>query len=140
MCIRDSDQNSDQTRLRESTFQTQTSTWVLSFRDIFLIPSHFSGPTKIFFQSPAPNSEGKFLTLGGPMIALVERGREMPFPIRLLTENLAQRKLLSFRPPGLRVERGAFSGNNARDFPKSDFGTRGQTSYRGRPYCLLYTS
>ena len=51
------------------------------------------------------------------MIALVERGREMPSPIRLFTENLAQRNLLSF-PPGLRVEIGDFSGNNARDFPK----------------------
>src|SRR5678816_3713054 len=68
------------------------------------------------------------------MIALVERGREMPSPIQLITENLTHRKLLSFRPPGLRVERGAFSGTNARDFPKSDFGPRGQTSYRGRPY------
>src|SRR5678815_750685 len=67
------------------------------------------------------------------MIALVERGREMPFPIRLLTENLAQRNLLSY-PPGLRVERVDFSGNNAPDFSKSEFGPRGQTSYRGRPY------
>src|SRR5678816_2864936 len=86
------------------------------------------------FPIPNPDSGGKLLAVGGPMIALVERGREMPSPIQLITENLAQRNLLSFRPPGLRVERGAFSGNNARDFPKSDFGARGQTSYRGRPY------
>src|SRR5678816_910532 len=79
-------------------------------------PQSFFGTDQDFFQSPAPNSEGKFLTL----IALVERGREMPFPIRLLTENLAQRNLLSF-PPGLRVERGNFSGNNARDFSKVGF-------------------
>src|SRR5678815_3517615 len=53
------------------------------------------------------------------MIALVERGREIPFPIRLFTENLAQRNLFSF-PPGLRVEKGDFSGNIARDVPKSN--------------------
>src|SRR5678815_3866309 len=40
----------------------------------------------------------------------------MPSPIQLITENLAQRKLLSFRPPGLRVERGAFSGNTREIF------------------------
>src|SRR5678815_321245 len=43
----------------------------------------------------------------------------MPFPIRLFTENLAQRNLFSF-PPGLRVEKGDFSGNIARDVPKSN--------------------
>src|SRR5678815_4200240 len=94
-----------------------------------------AGLSEIFqFRIPNPDRGGKRLAVGGPMIALVERGREMPSPIQLITENLAQRKLLSFPPPGLRVERGAFSGNNARDFPKSDFGPRGQTSYGGRPY------
>src|SRR5678815_2548906 len=76
--------------------------------------------TRQIFQSRSLDLGGKLLTLGGHMIALVERGREMRSPIQLFTENLAQRKLLSFPPPGLRVERGAFSGNIARDIPKSD--------------------
>src|SRR5678816_4254931 len=76
------------------------------------------------FRIPNPDRGGKLLAVGGSMIALVERGREMPSPIRLFTGNLAQRNLLSF-PPGLRVGRGDFSGNNARDFPKSGFGLRG---------------
>src|SRR5678815_4217531 len=56
--------------------------------------------TREIFQSLILDRGGKLLTLGGHMIALVERGREMPSPIQLFTENLAQRKLLSF-PPGL---------------------------------------
>src|SRR5678815_3040203 len=95
--------------------------------------SHATTPDA--YQSRVLDRGGKQLTVGGRMIALDERGREMPSPSRLFAEYLAQRKLLSF-PPGLRVERGDFSGNNARDFPKSEFGPRGQTSYR----CLLYTS
>src|SRR5678815_4740100 len=67
------------------------------------------------------------------MIALAERGREIPSRIQLFTENLAQRNLLSF-PPGLRVGRGSFSGNNARDFSKVGFWTERDISYRGRPY------
>src|SRR5678816_3451111 len=75
-----------------------------------------------FFQSRILDRGGKLLTVGGHMIALVERGREMPFPIRLFTENLAQRNLLSF-PPGHRKKKGDFSGNNARDFSKVGFWT-----------------
>src|SRR5678815_4210433 len=93
-----------------------------------------AGLSEIFqFRIQNPDRGGKPLAVGGSMIALVERGREMPSPIRLFTGNLAQRNLLSF-PPGLRVGRGDFSGNNARDFPKSDFGLRGDISYPGRPY------
>src|SRR5678815_5044589 len=100
----------------------------------FSVNQQHAGLSEIFqFRIPNPDRGGELLAVGGPMIANVERGREMPSPIQLITEYLAQRKLLSF-PPGLRVERGAFSGNNALDFPKSDFGSRGQTSYRGRPY------
>src|SRR5678816_2758063 len=93
-----------------------------------------AGLSEIFqFRIQNPDRGGKPLAVGGSMIALVERGREMPSPIRLFTGNLAQRNLLSF-PPGLRVGRGDFSGNNARDFPTSDFGLRGDISYPGRPY------
>src|SRR5678816_4394442 len=73
------------------------------------------------FQSRILDRGGKLLTVGGHMIALVERGREMPSQIQLFTENLAKRKLLFFLPLGLRVERGAFSGNIARDIPKLGF-------------------
>src|SRR5678815_1807179 len=79
-----------------------------------------AGLSEIFqFRIQNPDRGGKPLAVGGSMIALVERGREMPSPIRLFTGNLAQRNLLSF-PPGLRVERGDFSCNIAGDFPKSD--------------------
>src|SRR5678815_2733061 len=77
--------------------------------------------TREIFQSRILDRGGKYLNVGGHMIALVERGREMPSPIQLFTENLAQRKLLSFPPPGLRVERGAFSGNIAQEIPKLGF-------------------
>src|SRR5678816_3747065 len=87
------------------------------------------------FRIPNPDRGGKLLAVGGYMIALVERGREIPSRIQLFTENLAQRNLLSF-PPGLRVGRGSFSGNNARDFSKVGFWTERDISYR----CLLYTS
>src|SRR5678815_3199172 len=72
------------------------------------------------FRIPNPDRGGKPLAVGGHMIALVECGREMPSRIQLFTGYLAQRKLLSF-PPGLRVERGAFSDNIARDIPKLGF-------------------
>jgi len=54
------DQNFDQTRLRESTFQTRTSTWTVSFRDTLLIPSHFFGPK--FFLSPHSGRLEKILS------------------------------------------------------------------------------
>src|SRR5678816_4047881 len=47
------------------------------------------------FRIPNPDQGGKLLAVGGPMIALVERGREMPSRIQVFTGNLAQRKLLS---------------------------------------------
>src|SRR5678815_2669351 len=79
-----------------------------------------AGLSEIFqFRIQNPDRGGISLTLGGHMIALVERGREMPSRIQVFTENHAQRNLLSF-PPGLRVERGDFSCNIAGDFPKSD--------------------
>src|SRR5678815_5355717 len=77
--------------------------------------------TRQIFQSRSLDRGGKLLTVGGHMITFVKRGREMPSPIQLFTENLAKRKLLSFPPPGLRVERGAFSGNIKRDIPKLGF-------------------
>src|SRR5678815_1186372 len=67
-----------------------------------------------FFQSRILDRGGKLLTVGCHMIALVERGREMPFHIRVLAGNLAQVNLLAF-PAGLGVERGDFSCNIARD-------------------------
>ena len=77
-----------------------------------------AGLSEIFqFRIQNPDRGGKPLAVGGSMIALVERGREMLSRIQVVKGNLAQRKLLSF-PTGLRVERGAFSGNNARDIPK----------------------
>src|SRR5678815_3718918 len=55
-----------------------------------------AGLSEIFqFRIPNPDRGGKLLAVGGPMIALVERGREMPSRIQDFTGNLAQRKLLS---------------------------------------------
>src|SRR5678816_4191930 len=125
-----------------------------------------AGLSEIFqFRIPKPDQGGKILAVCGPMITLVERGREMPLRIQVFKGNLAQRKLLSHpslpakplspmtvrgaglcqrlpgsrdselssltlkrnalpgtgTPPGHRVERGAFSGNIARDIPKLGF-------------------
>src|SRR5678815_542697 len=93
------------------------------------------------FTIPNPDRGGKLLAVGGPMIALVERGREMPSTIQLITENLAQRKLLSFPPAGTQVRRRSFLRQQRARFSKVGFWTEGANFLLWAAICcLLYTS
>src|SRR5678815_2049298 len=77
------------------------------------------------FRIPNPDRGGKLLAVGGSMIALVERGREMPSPIRRFTGNPAERNLLSFPPAGPRGGMGIFFRHHGASFSKVGFWTEG---------------